>query len=312
MNYREFVGAIEKKMRLYTDPGLTIMVHRNVKNNGIERRGVTFLKEGMNIAPTIYLEEYFEQYEEGKDLNSICREILELYEEIRVKKSLHVEMLLSYDAVKSNLFCKLVNYDENRERMEAFPGVPYRIFKDLAVTVYLMIEIRGIGTATMQVTGENLRQWQVTEELLFRDAWRNTKCLLPAKIQTLSSVIAEIVEGSSGKESVKKENREAERDSIYVLTNQAGYLGAVCLLYDHLMEQVADFLKESYYIIPSSIHEVMIIPESSSPGAEVLDAMIQEINATQVAAEEILAGHCYYFDRRNGCLNQKNYKKSKK
>ena len=53
---------------------------------------------------------------------------------------------------------------------------------------------------------------------------------------------------------------------------------------------------ENYFVLPSSIHEVIIVPESASPGYSDLNEMIREINQTQVAEEEVLGDHAYYYD----------------
>lgn len=313
MNYREFVSAVEGKMRLFTGKEIRISIHESVKNNGVERRGITFHQEGVNIAPTVYLEEYYEQYQKGRGLNEICHSILELYEKVKAEKSLDTGQILCYEKVKDSLLCKLVNYPNNRIQMEQSPRVLYRKYMDLAVSVYLMVELKGFGTAAMQVTEEYLDHWKVTEENLFADAWANTKQIRPVWFRTMRSVIAEIVEPDPEKSKEKQNEifpggKEAERDTMYILTNQARHFGAVCLLYDDTMEQLADFLEENYYVIPSSVHEVIIVPESGSPGDEVLNAMIREINATQVEREEVLASHCYYYDRKRAVLTSGNFK----
>lgn len=314
MNYREFVSAVEGKMKLYTGKEIRISIHESVKNNGVERRGITFLQEGVNISPTIYLEEYYEQYQEGRELNEICSCILALYEKVKAEKSLDTGQILCYEKVKGNLLCKLINFPNNRNQLEHSPKMLYKKYLDLAVTIYLMVELKGFGTAAMQVTEEYLSYWEVTEEALFADAWANTKRVRPVWFRTMRSVIADMVEPEQGKrEAIKKGvlgiGEAEEKDTMYILTNQARHFGAVCLLYESTMEQLADFLEENYYVIPSSVHEVIIVPESGSPGDEVLNAMIREINATQVEREEVLAGHCYYYDRRRAVLASGNYKK---
>ena len=83
---------------------------------------------------------------------------------------------------------------------------------------------------------------------------------------------------------------------MFVLTNSFRSLGAACILYDELLTQLGNFLKENYYILPSSIHEVIIIPESQAPNKDTLNEMVQEVNETQVEPEDVLSDHVYFYN----------------
>ena len=295
MNYYEFVGAVEGKLQLYTEKEVQVSVFVSMKNNGVERRGLTFAKKGVNVAPTIYLEEYYEEFQRGRTLNEICQRIADLYEQVRLEKSLDTEVLGCYERVRDNLQCRLVNYEHNRERIERYPKIPFRKYLDLAVTVHFTVECGISGIASMQVTEEHLKEWNMTEEQLFSDAWNNTTIKNPAQFRTMQSVIYEILEK---RDEYEHTDMFLEKDTMYILTNQMKCFGAVCMLYDHVLEQIGEILKENYYVIPSSVHEVIIVPESFCPASETLDAMIREINMTQVEAEEVLSDHGYYYERK--------------
>ena len=79
-------------------------------------------------------------------------------------------------------------------------------------------------------------------------------------------------------------------------------LGAVCITYPHVAEMIADILGESFYILPSSIHEVIIVPESRSLGFKAFATVISEINMTQIEEEEVLTDHAYYYDKEHGII----------
>ena len=72
------------------------------------------------------------------------------------------------------------------------------------------------------------------------------------------------------------------------------------MFYPHVLEMIGEILKEDFYILPSSIHEMIILPKSREIAKEELDAMIQDINHTQVDTEEVLSDHAYLYERGLG------------
>ena len=90
---------------------------------------------------------------------------------------------------------------------------------------------------------------------------------------------------------------EPETVPMYVLTNRQRLNGACCILYQDVLKQVAGRLGDSLYILPSSIHEVIAIPASASGNPKELSQLVQEINIAEVAPEEVLSDHAYYYDR---------------
>ena len=87
-----------------------------------------------------------------------------------------------------------------------------------------------------------------------------------------------------------------------ILTNVHQLHGAACILYDHVLELIGTELQENYYVIPSSTHEVLILQESTAKHCPSLSDMIQEVNATTVDMEDVLADHPYYYDRSSKVL----------
>ena len=88
----------------------------------------------------------------------------------------------------------------------------------------------------------------------------------------------------------------AEEEAMYVLTNVGKYNGAAAILDEKLMEQISEKFQEGFYIIPSSIHETLIVPKSQPLTITYLENMVSEINATEVSPEEMLSNHIYEYD----------------
>lgn len=302
MDYREFICAVEQQMNQKLTGGVKAALHTAVKNNGKERKGVLIETPGVNISPTIYLEEYYERYLQGASVERIVEEIIGFYGVIRQEKSWDYEKMLCYESVKERLVFKLVNTDKNRDYLEQIPHIA---FLDLAVVFYILLEITEEGTASMTVTSSHIRHWGVQTGQLWEDAVKNVKQILPAEFFTMKFALSEFLGQKQGKESVS-ENLFIENtgcgDGMYVLSNPLRNYGAACIAYPHVAEMIGDILGSDYYILPSSVHEVIITPVNDAVVCSDLEEMVQEINETQVADEEILSDHVYCYRRNTGKL----------
>jgi len=83
-----------------------------------------------------------------------------------------------------------------------------------------------------------------------------------------------------------------------VLTNDGRLHGAACMLYPDLLDRIGEKKQDGFYIIPSSIHEVLILDKTGMGTLEEMKGMIREVNAQHVAAEEILSDNLYFYDQQ--------------
>lgn len=186
----------------------------------------------------------------------------------------------------------MIKTEKNRELLEE---IPHLDVLDLSLTFYVILDRQCEGSATMQITNEYMRQWNLETEELYEMAMRSVVRLLPAEFCSLPDMIRRIT--GIEVEAIRGMQRECQ---MYVLTNSSKIQGAACMFYPHVLEMIGEILKEDFYILPSSIHEVIILPKSKGIAKEELDAMIQDINHTQVDTEEVLSDHAYLYERGLG------------
>lgn len=295
MSYEEFVSAIKKEVEELVRRDMRVELHTAVKNNGKELRGLTIREESTNIAPAIYLDDYYQEWKKGTDLLEIARKILVLYYQVCYQKPWDVSDFHIYDTIKSKLACKLINYEQNKKLLEDTPHVRYL---DLAIVFYLLVEFSEYGKSSMLVKETHRKTWEVTLEQLYSDSMTNVEVLLPSTFQTMQSVIQELLEN----EEDESDYEERKDESMYVLTNTEKFFGAICFLYKEKLKEIGGILKRDFYILPSSIHEVIIVSVDKVGDREELDFMINEINKTQVVDEEVLSDHAYFYDYKEGIL----------
>ena len=78
MTYIEFADAVEKMMNKKMKGGVRASLYTAMKNNGKERTGILIEMPGINISPTIYLEEYYESYVAGRKFRIVMLRIKKL------------------------------------------------------------------------------------------------------------------------------------------------------------------------------------------------------------------------------------------
>lgn len=286
MNYQQFVIVVKETVALSLVDGMNLQIHTTLKNNGKERVGLTISDKHINISPTIYLEEYYKQFQNGYSIEKIAESILDVYHEIKFEHTWQVHTVKDFAIIQSKIVYKLIHAPKNEILLQTIPHIPYL---DFAIVFYILFDVDESGTATIPITNELLQLWNTNLYEIHRIAIQNSPKLLPVTFKPMRVVIEELLGNPC-------ETTVLEDDIMFVLTNPLRSFGAACILYDGVLEKIGKQLEENYYILPSSIHEIIIVPESKSPTRENLNDMVVEINETQVDVEEVLSDHVYYYD----------------
>lgn len=304
MEYQEFLYAVKEGLNKKFNKGTRASIYETTKNNGLQKKGVMIEREGSNIGPTIYLEEFYDRYKEGETLEHLLEEIMEFYDSVKCTEKWDCRRFEEYESIKEKIVCRLISFPKNEDSLREIPHVK---ILDLAVIFYVLLEVADKGMATITVRNEHMKVWKVSCEELYEQAVKNSNLLLPAQFYTMHQAIEELMDECDDHLGLHIEDTvDDEEEVMFILTNSYRNFGAVCLIYPHVLEMIGNMLGENFYILPSSIHEVIIVPESKGIGPDVFDSMINEINETQVAPEEILGDHSYLYLRNENelCFRQ--------
>lgn len=274
MDYQNFIISMHNRMKEQMKPDAEVEIYHTVKNNGTIRTGLMFTQAEVNMAPTIYLEEFYEQYLRGTTFDALVEKLKELYEEVRVGQSVSCQRILDFTQIKDRIVYKLIQKEANEHLLE---DLPHEEFLDLAVVFYVLLDKTEFGTATLLIRNEHLRVWKVKKEDVMQAARENTPNLLPIELDKITKY-------------------------MYVATNRMHSLGAGIMLYGEVWKKAVSDINENFFVIPSSVHELILIPESFGMEKEQLLTMVKEINATEVAKEDVLSDNVYYYDQEKECL----------
>jgi hypothetical protein len=308
MNYIQFLEEVRATVQERLGSNYEIRIQKITKNNGIVLDGLIIGKVSKNIAPTIYLNSYYTHFTHGMSLQEILEDIISAYKENNDVVFGDMKEFLDFNNLKDKVVFKLIQREKNQELLKK---VPYFEFLDLAVVFYLILDEHRGGQMTALIHNSHMEPWGVEKEELYQLAMKNAPVLLPPIIKTMKEIIHEIMkehledlymneifdallEGDPGK------------SSLYVLSNKKQINGAGCILYDDCLKKFAGEQNADVIILPSSVHETILIPVKGELDFGELQEMVSQINESEVPEEDVLSNRIYKYSRHNCKISLKN------
>lgn len=286
MEINEFAQKVRRAVERELGEKYRIELKKVQKNNGVMLHGLLILSAERNVVPTIYLETFHAAYEDGVTFGDVLDRILAIYREETPAGNIDMDFFGSFDRVRDRICYRLIRKQHNEELLR---DIPYVDFLDLAICFYYAYSGRTLGEGTILIHDSHMEQWNVKVKDLMRHAAENTPRLFPGILMPMREVLEEMLE-------FHEECRTEEEIPLNVLTNSKRSHGASCILYPGLLERIAERNGKNFYIIPSSIHEVLILEETGAEEPAEMQDMIREVNREHVAAEEVLSDNLYYYD----------------
>ena len=305
MNFKEFEEKTIEYLNEQYEGEAEVSVKDVIKNNGIILRGITICFKGVNISPTIYLNDLYRDYERGDSFEEVCAQMKKMIDDAAVRDDVDISFIKSYEDMKERVLCKLINTEKNRDYLE---NVPHVDFLDLSVVFYTIISDNAFGSGTIVITNDYFKAWNIPVETLFEDAKENTRCLLGGNSTYIEDVIVSLLNerhNAFGKDDFKelfKENEGQDKLPMYVLTNRVKTLGASCILDSERLYDFSEELDSDLFILPCSVHETILLPTTMGYDPEVLSGMVREINDSEVSKTDYLSDSVYRFSRLSGLV----------
>lgn len=291
MNYEQFQNELLKELKMNPTAGTDVKPCQSVKNNGVECRGITLELPQSKNQIAISLEDYFDDYNQGRSIAEIADRILEIQRQ--APTNLTVSNFFDFDMVKDNLLFKLINYKKNEVQLMDMPYLP---FLDLAIVFYIALEIGENGIASIPIHNEHLKLWEVDAETLWSYAQRNAPFLLPPKIMAMADILKRCPQETLPEE-FPDCLLEYFSSGIFALSNHCGCQGSSVILYQGILKKLGDTFQKNYFLIPSSVHEFLIYLEDIGVPKEVFTEWISSVNETELDPQEVLSDHPYYYNR---------------
>lgn len=299
MNYDQFLEEVRSAVQERLGSDYEILIQKITKNNGIILDGLIIGKVSKNIAPTIYLNSYYMHFIHGMPLQEILEDIMSAYKENNDMAFGDMRDLLDFANVRNNVAFKLIQREKNQELLKE---VPYFEFLDLAVVFYLMLDEHRGGQMTALIHNTHMEPWEVEKEDLYRLAMRNTPILLPPEIKTMKEIMCDILKGHLEELEIDEIvdgllDFESQKPPLYVLSNKKQINGAGCILYAGCLKEFADSQNSDIVILPSSLHETILVPDDGNLDYGELRKTVGQINESEVPEEDVLSDRIYKYSR---------------
>ena len=314
MEYNEFLDYLLSQLEAEFDGYASVSCHKILKNNNVYFDAFTVCTNKSNISSTVYINDYFLEYKNGKSISNILDEITGTFKKSCLQ-DINTGFINDFLQVQSQIAVKLINFEANAELLS---DIPYKSFLDLAAVFYIIVKQVPFNNASILIQNYHLELWNINTDELYSIAFNNTLSLLGYEIKNMNTIIRELlVEDLKQHLYSEYQQNTAFCDSdglnkfaddiisnfhncssdrpMFVLTNKERFLGASCILYLNILEKFALIHQSDIFILPSSIHEVILIPVSESPSREELRSMVREINQTEVADTERLSDNVYLY-----------------
>lgn len=299
MTIKKFANEVKCKVMENLGERYEVKLQEVQKNNNVRLLGLIILAKEQNISPTIYLDDFYEAYCNGCTMERVVEGVLHIYENDTPKRSIDMSFFKEFAKVEDRICYRLINAQKNRELLEQIPYIP---FLDLAICFYYSFHNEKFGEGSILIYNSHVEMWKTSKEELLRLAYKNTPKIFPRDINSMETVIKELLQEKyekNGEFFMEEEEQQQffQEVPLQVLSNKQKVHGAACILYEGIMEQIADKMQGNFYILPSSIHEVILLADTGTEAPADLRKMIKEVNETQVEAQEILSNNLYYYSQ---------------
>lgn len=287
MNYNEFKEELVEAVKEVLGKKARVEVEQMKKINKNDRDGLVISEVGKSISPILYIDELYSIYKSENCFHEIVALVVGECKKIRHIEGM--EVLDEWEQAKKHVKLELINQEWNELLLKE---IPFETIEDLAAICRIEFFQSKEGKGGCIVNNDMLNSWKISKEELFRSAHENLK-EEGFYIIDLNTAIKEM----TGKNMAMEIGIEEESPQQYVLTNKSKWKGACGILQIELLQDFSNQIGKNFFILPSSVHELIFVPDDKRLKAKELQEMVLQVNDTCVNNEERLSDHIYYYDR---------------
>ncbi len=293
MKLHVFIEEIKERVSEVLGEDYEVSLKKVLKNNSVEFDCLIITHRFDNVSPSIYLNSFYLEYLNGVPMETLVDGVIATYKNCLEQFDRSKCSLIDTEHAEEHIVLRLVNYARNIRILEECPHIRC---KDLALIYhYMLSDDNSDGLVSVRIDYSNMAFFKLTEEKLKEKALENTERLFPPVFEKVEYLMKEYCRRMMGNAFTFGDERFADMFPMYVLTSKSRMNGAVCMLYKGMLERIKKTLGKGFYIIPSSINEILILPESYGMNQEDLAEMVQSVNYDIVPETEVLSDSVYHY-----------------
>ena len=294
MTYETFKKELLCALHRQMGKGVEITIEDIPKNNGVTKESLVIRTENSPVSPALFLQDIYLRIR-GKafDYDELAARLLTVGSREKEKLEEQVEGFTDFYRAREHIFAHVVNAGWNRKRLE---NLPHENVMDLAIVCSYRIDGGPTGNAMALIDQRQTECWGITPSQLLALAKANTARQYPVSLIRINDMLRIVAD----EEDFPFDPEILEEDvPMFILTNTEKYFGAYSIFYPNVQQHVADVLNTSYFVLPSSIHEMILVPDSGLYTPRELQDMVKSVNQTQVDPRETLSDSVYYYDHKS-------------
>lgn len=291
MEFKEFVNKLEQDLK---EALQEIAPGAEMRQNAVEKlqdgsyNGISITPADSNIGMNLNADHLYEQLQDGKSYEGVlAMAVTQVERGIAERPEINVADIMNYENAKHMLCFDVVGTERNKEMLE---NVPHTDVENMSMVYRLQVNRSDEGSATILITNAMMEQMGVTKDQLHADALENAPEIRPARLQTMAEVLSELM--GMPPEIMP----EGMAPPLYVASNDTKVQGAAVMFYPDFLDQAAKDLGGDVFILPSSVHEVLLLPDDGSTRVADLREMVMSINASEVSPADQLTDSVYHYD----------------
>lgn len=314
MEMEEFKIRLMEELKKHLADELAECNLKIINYNKVNRKVTGLMVEipGENVVPVYDVNELYQECLEYGSFENYITEFAKTVSENTTahKIKINESSLSDAEILKSHIICQLINSKYN---LEILKDIPHTNFMDLSMIyrVDLSHIIDDGQTATFVINNSMMEKLEMTKAELHETALKNSAEMFPVTIRPMGDVIKELMDDIYKKDDVT----DFSDLKMFVVTNPKCTNGAAAMIYGkEQIHELAGQLDSNFFILPSSVHEVLLIPDNKDSDLQGLKDMVYEVNRTQVAMADRLSDNVYYYDRNKRCLEmavEESYNKNR-
>lgn len=296
MNFNEFEGFVESNIigALPEDYINAEVIISKFNKNNETLTSFTVKRPEFNVAPSLYLEDFYNEYTSGKNADAVLDSIAEAIVDHQFDEKLDISYYMVWDNIRDKVVPSLVPIKGNDEYLK---DKVYATFAEDLGVVY-KIPIDDLGKGSLTITEEVFDRIEGLSDKNVLDQCARSNILGDSIYCSMFDVLKDSFrdlygDGYDFADMVE----DMKNNPMSILSNKDKLFGAAQILNPEVMKTISDKIGNGFWILPSSVHEVIILPDNEAFDKDELTCMIKTINETELVAQDILSDHPYrYFN----------------
>lgn len=300
LNYEEFKTIVTEEVEKLIGEDKELRIKEVTKNNNLKLDSLSLLAtDGKTrvVTPMVHLNYLYNSYkEDGVSISEITKRIVDILMSTQPECAKGIGEIEDYASVKKHLALKVINYELNKEFLL---DVPHLRKMDLALIPLFVVD-DGIDTiASVTIKNTFLNKWNIDVNTLFADAFNNA----PALLKPVCCSLFKAAFTRKYTEFMSLDEIRLDDNDLLILTNKSKVHGASCMFYPDVLQTIAQKLDSDLIIIPSSVHEALIMRRIDNINIEDVNNLVNYVNTSEVSVSDVLSDHVYIYNKDEHSLS---------